>query len=81
MTRFTHFADDSHQSWDQETGMPTSTYFGNAIQVWSMAIDRPATVQEAALTFNVSPDLVRECIEDHPWMYLDAEDHIEHDGE
>lgn len=79
MTKITHFADPGHRGWDQESGMPTSGYFGNALQVWSLAQDRPVTVQEAAVTFNVTPDLIRECIEDDVWMYLNG-DLIEHDG-
>lgn len=82
MTKITHFAqtESKNGGWDLETGMPTSAYFGNALQVWSLAQDRPVTVAEAALAFNVTPALIRECIDDDSWMYLDGE-WIEHDGE
>ena len=61
-------------------GQPGIALFGNAIQVWSFAQNRPVTVDEAALTFNVAPELIRQAVESHGWMYL-CGDLIEHDGE
>lgn len=81
MTLITHFADPECHGWDQETGMPTSSFFGGAVQLWSLAQDRPVTVREAALAFNVTPDLMRQAINDHPWMLLGGSEKIEHDGE
>jgi len=79
--RITAFADDEHRGWDHENGLPTSRYFGNAVQVWAIAQDRPVTVSDAALAFNVTPDLIRRAVEDHEWMYLGSGELIEHDGE
>jgi len=66
--------------WNQETGQPGIGLFANAVQVWSTAQGRAVTVDEAALTFNVRPELIRQAVEWHPWMLL-AGDVIEHDGE
>lgn len=54
--------------------------FGNAIQVWAVAQDRPVTVQEAAVAFNTTPAIIRQAVESHYWMFLSG-DIIEHDGE
>lgn len=81
MTKITHFAGDTNTGWDVETGMPTDIHFANAIQVWSTAQDRPTSVQEAALAFNVTPGLVAAAIDAHPWMFVGHDDLIEHDGE
>ncbi len=77
----TQFAGDDAEYWNKNTGEPTCSYFGNALQVWSALQDgRATTVNEAALTFNVPPELIRQAVKDHFWMYLDG-DVIEHDGE
>jgi hypothetical protein len=79
--QITNFAPDDEDYWDQKTGLPTSAHFGNAVQVWAIAQDRPVTITDAALAFNVSPDLVRRAVEDHCWMMVGENDLIEHDGE
>ena len=66
--------------WNHDTGQPGIALFGNAVQVWAVAQNRPVTVDEAALTFNVAPELIRQAVEEHGWMYLRG-DRIEHDGE
>lgn len=86
----TALAEDAENGcWDHETGHPTVVHFGAAVQVWSVAQDRPTTVGEAALAFNVTPELVRQAVEDgSTWMFLGGPDDapltertIEHDGE
>ena len=54
--------------------------FSNAVQVWSVLQERSTTVNEAALAFNVRPEIIRQAVEWHAWMYLDG-DTIEHEGE
>ena len=76
----TQFAGDEHEKWEMDTGKPTCSFFGSALQVWSCLQGRPTTVNEAALTFNVPPELIRQAVEDHSWMFLSG-DEIEHDGE
>lgn len=77
----------SGDGWDQETGAPDISYFGNAIQVWAIFQNRTVTVAEAALTFNCTPDRIRQAIKAHRYMYLRGdpakplEQKIEHDGE
>lgn len=52
-----------------------------AIQVWSACqVEGSATVQSAALAFNLTPDQVRHAVESHFYMFLDG-DRIEHDGD
>lgn len=55
--------------------------FSNAVQCWALCQRRDVTVNEACLSFNCSPMLIREAVEHHPWMRLGPDDTIEHDGE
>lgn len=63
--------------------------FANALQCWSFMQGRPTSVAEAAMTFNTSPEIVMEAIDDSAWMFLTGESTetdftklmIEHDGE
>jgi hypothetical protein len=48
--------------------------------LWACCQGRTVTVQEAALAFNATEDVIRQAVEDHYWMYLDG-DNIEHEGE
>lgn len=68
--------------WNLETsGMPGEMLFAGALQVWSAAQNRDGvTVDEAALTFNVAPAVIRQAVEAHPWLFLSG-DVIEHEGE
>ena len=76
--------DDNDEAWDVDTDAPSVLYFGNALQVWSGLQGRDVTVAEAALTFNATPEVIRQAVEAHPWLLLrrtgDAE-LIEHEGE
>lgn len=73
---------------DEEPGISLMD-FANAMQVWEgMQQGRPVSVSEAAATFNVSPDLVRQAVEHHYWMFLNPPDEadpqqqfLEQDGE
>lgn len=76
----TKFASDDHDGWDQDTGEPTIGHFTQALEAWSWLQHRPTTVQEAALAFNVPPELIRQSVDWAGWMYLDG-DVIEHEGE
>ena len=68
-------------SWNHDTGNPGAMLFGDAIQVWSIAQQRrPVTVDDAAAAFCVAPDLVREAIDWHPWMFVGGDNTIEHEG-
>jgi hypothetical protein len=75
------FADDDSGGWDMETGRPSISLFANALQVWSLAQDRPPTENEAALAFNVTPALIREAIDFHMCMLPGLDGVIEHEGE
>lgn len=73
--------------WDHETGAPSITHFGNALQVWSVLQNRSTSVADAAEAFNVAPGRIIEAVEESGWMYLAGpqDDYrrlmIEHDGE
>jgi len=74
-------SDHDDGGWNIEgSGLCSASLFGKAVQVWAVAQDRPVTVNEAALAFNVRPEIIQQAVEEHPWMYLNGE-HIEHDGE
>ncbi len=74
-------SDEHRNSWNAD-GEPGVSLFGIAIQVWAIAQDRGGvTINEAALAFNVRPDLIRQAVEDHPWMFVGRDDVIEHEGE
>lgn len=66
---------------DDGSGNPGVILFGNAIQVWAVLQDRVVTVNEAALTFNADPRLVRQAIEESAWMFVGEHDSIQHEGE
>ena len=81
MTRvITALGSDEAECLFDDDGMPQATAFGNALQMWAACQGRAVTVQEAAMTFNAVPEVIRQAVEDHPWMFLDG-DNIEHDGE
>jgi hypothetical protein len=61
--------------------LPGIALFRNAIQVWSLAQDDETTIERAAAVFNVKPDLVRQAVNAHDWMYVAAGDLIEHERE
>jgi hypothetical protein len=46
-------------------------HFITAIGIWVYVNSghREVTVAEAALTFNTTPDLVREAVATHPWLF------------
>lgn len=72
---------DSPDDFDLEgSGLPGVGIFARAVQVWSMAQDRPTTVEEAALAFNVRPELIVQAVEHHGWMSI-IDGVIEHEGE
>jgi hypothetical protein len=84
---FSRWAADELETWDQETGAPTITHFGNALQVWSHCQQRPTSVAEASLVFNVDPLRIVEAAEAHSYLFLNGprDDYtrlmIEHDGD
>jgi hypothetical protein len=73
--------------WDTDTGSPGIATFANALQTWSFMQNRPTTVAEAAMTFNVRPERIREAVEWSNWMFLQGQEAdplnqtIGHDGE
>jgi hypothetical protein len=59
------------------------TYFSqfqDALQTWVAMQRRSPTVNEAALTFNVAPDLVREACDGRRWVFI-VGDRLELEGE
>ena len=75
-------SDDDDGGWNLEaSGNVSGILFGNALSVWTVAQARPVSVSEAALAFNVQPKLIRQAVEGHYWMFINAAGEIEHDGE
>lgn len=61
--------------WDEETGRPGIGIFGNALQVWSICQRKASvTVAEAAAAFKVTEQVIRDAVENHYWMFLEAID-------
>lgn len=72
------------ERWDQKTGRPGIEDFADAVQMWSILQNRTdTTIEEAAAVFNVPIEMVRQAVEDHPWMFLEGKDGnvIGHEGE
>ena len=59
----------------------TKDDLAGAITVWTAVQDDTPTITGACKVFNVSPALVLECLEAHPWMVISVEhDAIELEG-
>jgi len=83
MSLFTAFERDDNA----DTGVMWGS-FVTAIAIWVYVNggQRTLTVAEAALAFNTTPELVREAVAEHPWLYSPHHDDpakqtIESDGE
>ena len=83
MTAFTDF----ERNPDAATGIMWDNFI-TALGIWVYVNEgeRRPTVAEAALVYNTTPQLVREAIEEHPWLYAShhtdpAQQTIESDGE
>lgn len=73
--------DPGRRMLTDEDGNICESEFANALSVWLAAQERDGvTVAEAALAFNATPEVIRQAVDLHPWMFL-AGDVIEHDGE
>lgn len=35
---------------------------------------KPVTIADVAMTFNTTPELVREAVENHPWLFSEHDD-------
>lgn len=79
--RITELDADNEWGWNHETGALGTALFSNAVQVWTVAQGREVTVSDTALAFNVEPKLIRQAVEDHPWMFIGKDEVIEHEGE
>ena len=79
----THLQDDEPDGWDLDgTGMPGASLFARALSVWLHAQNRTGiTVGEAALAFNVTPEIIRHAVDEHAWLLLGPDDVIESEGE
>lgn len=72
---------------DEDAGIPWENFM-TALQVWSFMrpSDTQATIREAADEFDVTDDVVRMAVDEHPWMFLGGPDddptkqYIDHDG-
>ncbi len=80
---FTEFERDE----DADSGVMFENFI-TALSVWVYVneSERTLTIAEAALVFNTTPELVREAVEAHPWLYSPHKDDpseqtIESDGE
>jgi len=54
--------------------------FVTAVGVMVYTANTPPTVEAVALAFNTTRDLVREAVDEHPWLFISG-DRIESDGE
>lgn len=76
------FSRDDDRGWNLHgSGHVSGHLFGNALQVWAWAQNRPVTVADAALAFNVAPHIIHEAIDNHAWLFLGPGGVIEHEGE
>ncbi len=72
--------DEGLDSLFDDDGACQADQFSRAINVWiGCQAARDITVNEVALSFNATPDVIREAVELHPWLCLIG-DIIEADG-
>lgn len=75
------------EEWDSDEAGVRWPAFGEAVSIWAWCQQRPISVAEAALAFNVAPSLIALAIEEHAWMYTVGDPNdptksfIGHDGE
>ena len=62
------------------SGLPGVGVVAAALGTWVNLNGRYPTVGEAAMVFNLPPELVRSAVDYSPWMLLGAGDTIELDG-
>ena len=69
-------------AWNLEgSQLPCVYMFAQALQVWCVAQNRtPISVNEAALAFNTTKEVIEKARDHHGYMYV-ANGFIEHDGE
>lgn len=73
---------EDDRAWNLEgSGNVSATYFANALQVYCCAQNRDVSIDEAALAFNVTPAIIRQAVEQHYFMFEDADGTIGHEGE
>lgn len=78
---FTKLSDsDEYDHWDIDNDLPCQTGFCNTLSMWSWMQRRPTSVDEAAMVFNCTREVILQAVESHMWLYLDG-DNIEHEGE
>lgn len=73
---------------EDEAGIPWDNFL-TALQVRSFLRpgEHQATVQEAADQFDVTTDVIRQAVNQHPWMFLGGPEddptkqYIDHDGD
>lgn len=72
--------DDGH--WNNDGSQLCSvSLFADAVQVWSHAQGRDTTINEAALVFNVTPELIKKTIDYHPYISVTSDGVMIHEGE
>ena len=79
--KITHLTDTIRAEWDADSGKGNLGEFSNAVKVWAWAQNRDVTINDAALAFNVSPDLIREAVDYGYWTEIGPGDLIEFEGE
>ncbi len=62
--------EDGHQMMFAGRGEIAKTSFHQALAVWFACQDREVTVDEAAAAFRATPEVIREAVEAHYWLYL-----------
>ena len=72
---------------DTDTAGVHWEHFVTAVGIFVYMQETFPTVADVALTFNATPEAVREAAAQHPWLFVSGEDsdptkqHIETDGE
>lgn len=75
------FQASDFESDPDEAGIHTDA-LGRALVTWTaMQLRRPVTVDEAALAFNTTPEIIRAAIDEAMWIDCTKSGVIELDGE
>ena len=60
-------------------GDPYADEFARAFAQWVYCQDEPPTIEHASMVWNATPDVIRQAIEEHYWLF-ESNGRIESDG-
>ena len=71
--------DDNAELAVDGNGDPFESDFMRSLACWVYCQDREVPIEEAAMSWNATPDVIRQAVEEHPFL-CEVCGHIEQDG-